>query len=104
MPQSLAQQRETVFDLRQVGGAVVDRKPAQTLAFAGVKPGYKIGDYAAGAGYFTRLFAGVVGPAGHVYASVPSGLFKYPNIVKGIADIETYTVTHPNPIHAFSLR
>jgi len=74
----------------------VDRKPAQTLGFAGVKPGYKIGDYAAGAGYFTRLFAGLVGAAGHVYASVPSGLFQYPNIVKGIADIETYTVTHPN--------
>jgi predicted methyltransferase len=80
----------------------LDRKPAQTLAFAGVKPGYKIGDYAAGAGYFTRLFAGVVGPAGHVYASVPSGLFQYPNIVKGIADIETYTVTHPNVTVTFA--
>jgi len=80
----------------------VDRKPAQTLTFAGVKPGYKIGDYAAGAGYFTRLFAGVVGPAGHVYASVPSGLFKYPNIVKGIADIETYTMTHPNVTVTFA--
>ena len=80
----------------------VDRKPAQTLTFAGVKPGYKIGDYAAGAGYFTRLFAGVVGPSGHVYASVPSGLFQYPNIVKGIADIETYTVTHPNVTITFA--
>jgi predicted methyltransferase len=80
----------------------VERKPAQTLAFAGVRPGYKIGDYAAGAGYFTRLFAGVVGPAGHVYASVPSGLFQYPNIVKGIADIETYTVTHPNVTVTFA--
>jgi predicted methyltransferase len=80
----------------------VDRKPAQTLAFAGVRPGYKIGDYAAGAGYFTRLFAGVVGPAGHVYASVPSALFKYPNIVKGIAEIETYTVTHPNVTVTFA--
>ena len=80
----------------------VDRKPAQTLTFAGVKPGYKIGDYAAGAGYFTRLFAGAVGAAGHVYASVPSGLFQYPNIVKGIADIETYTVTHPNVTITFA--
>jgi predicted methyltransferase len=80
----------------------VDRKPAQALAFAGVRPGYKIGDYAAGAGYFTRLFAGLVGPAGHVYASVPSALFQYPNIVKGIADIETYTVTHPNVTVTFA--
>jgi predicted methyltransferase len=80
----------------------VDRKPAQTLAFAGVRPGYKIGDYAAGAGYFTRLFAGVVGPAGHVFASVPSGLFQDPNIVKGIAEIETYTVSHPNVTVTFA--
>lgn len=73
-----------------------DRKPAETLAFAGVQPGYKVGDYAAGGGYFTRLFAAVVGPGGHVYASVPSGLFRYANIVKGIADIETYAAAHPN--------
>jgi predicted methyltransferase len=73
-----------------------NRKPAQTLAFAKVQPGDRIADYASGSGYFTRLFAAVVGPAGHVYASVPSGLFKYPNIVKGIADIETYAAAHAN--------
>ncbi|MFI4888467.1 MAG: hypothetical protein ACHP7B_06930, partial [Burkholderiales bacterium] len=73
-----------------------NRKPAQMLAFAGVKPGDRVADYAAGAGYFTRLFAGVVGAKGHVYASVPSALFQYPNIVKGIADIENYVVGHPN--------
>jgi predicted methyltransferase len=73
-----------------------NRKPAETLAFIAVKPGDKIADYAAGSGYFTRLFAAVVGPTGHVYASVPSALFKYANIVKGIADIQTYAVTHPN--------
>jgi predicted methyltransferase len=73
-----------------------NRKPAETLAFAGIKSGDKVADYAAGAGYFTRLFAGVVGPSGHVYASVPAPLFKYPNIVKGIADLETYAVAHPN--------
>jgi predicted methyltransferase len=73
-----------------------NRKPAQTLAFAGIKPGDKIADYAAGAGYFTRLFADLVGPQGHVYAGVPSALLQYPNIVKGIAELQTYTVTHPN--------
>lgn len=73
-----------------------NRKPTETLEFAGIKPGNRIADYAAGAGYFTRLFADVVGPGGHVYASVPSALFKYPNIVKGIADLQTYAVTHPN--------
>jgi predicted methyltransferase len=73
-----------------------DRKPAETLAFAGVKPGDKIADYAAGSGYFTRLFTDVVGPEGHVYAAVPNSLFVYPNIVKGIAEIQTYAVTHQN--------
>jgi predicted methyltransferase len=73
-----------------------NRKPAATLAFAGVKPDDKIADYAAGAGYFTRLFAAVAGPQGHVYASVPGALYKYPNIVKGTAEVQTYAVTHPN--------
>jgi predicted methyltransferase len=79
-----------------------DRKPAETLAFAGVKPGDKVADYAAGAGYFTRLFADVVGPQGHVYAAVPSSLFVYPNIVAGIAEIQNYTVAHPNVTVTFA--
>jgi predicted methyltransferase len=74
----------------------LNRRPAEVLSFAGVKSGDKVGDYAAGQGYFTRLFSGAVGPSGHVYASVPSPLFKYQNIIKGIADIEAYTKDHPN--------
>jgi predicted methyltransferase len=73
-----------------------DRKPAAVLAFAGTKPGDVVADYAAGQGYFTRLFAGVVGPRGHVYSVVPSELFVYPNIVKGTADIETWAASHAN--------
>jgi predicted methyltransferase len=79
-----------------------DRKPAETLAFVGVKPGDKVADYAAGAGYFTRLFADVVGPQGHVYATVPSSLFVYPNIVKGIAEIQSYAVAHQNVTVVFA--
>lgn len=79
-----------------------NRKPAQTLAFAGIKAGDRIADYAAGSGYFTRLFAGIAGPNGHVYASVPSPLFKYSNIVKGIADTQTYAATHPNVTVSFA--
>src|SRR5690242_19982145 len=41
-----------------------NRKPAQVLVFAGVKPGDKAADYAAGQGYFTRLFSRIVGPEG----------------------------------------
>jgi predicted methyltransferase len=73
-----------------------NRKPGEVLAFAGVKPGSRVADYAAGNGYFTRLFSGIVGPQGHVYASVPASLFQYENIVKGIADIQAYIVKHAN--------
>jgi predicted methyltransferase len=49
-----------------------DRKPAETLAFADVKPGEQIGELIPGGGYFTRLFSKAVGPKGHVIALVPS--------------------------------
>ena len=80
-----------------------NRKPEQILAFAGIKPADKVADYAAGQGYFTRLFAHIVGDKGHVYASVPSALFQYPNIVKGIADIENYVVGHSNVSVTFEI-
>jgi len=44
------------------------RKPAQVLAYAGVKPGQAIGEYLPGGGYYTRLLSDVVGPHGVVYA------------------------------------
>src|SRR5260370_2382542 len=49
-----------------------NRKPAETLAFAGVSPGYRVAEWLPGAGYFTRLFSKIVGPHGHVYALVPA--------------------------------
>jgi predicted methyltransferase len=48
------------------------RKPADLIAFAGVKAGDRIGDFMPGNGYFTRIFSDVVGPGGHVYAFVPT--------------------------------
>jgi predicted methyltransferase len=45
-----------------------DRKPAELLAFAGVRKGMQIAELAPGGGYYTRLLAGAVGSAGHVYA------------------------------------
>lgn len=44
------------------------RKPAETIAFAGVKPGMIVGEFYPGGGYFTRMIGDVVGPRGHVYA------------------------------------
>src|SRR6202035_2138008 len=43
------------------------RKPAETLAFAGVKPGDQVVELAPGKGYYTRLLSAVVGPNGKVY-------------------------------------
>jgi predicted methyltransferase len=51
--------------------ADADRKPAESLAFAGVKPGQKVVDFLPGGGYFTRLFSVVVGAKGHVFAIAP---------------------------------
>jgi predicted methyltransferase len=50
----------------------VNRKPAETLEFTGVKPGDQIAELLPGGGYFTRLFSKVVGSSGHVYALVPA--------------------------------
>jgi len=54
------------------------RKPAETLAFTGVKPGDRIAELLPGSGYFTRIFSKVVGPGGHVYALVPAPLPNAP--------------------------
>jgi predicted methyltransferase len=51
----------------------VYRKPADMLAFAGAKPGEKIGELIPGGGYMTRLFSKAIGPSGklYVFASAP---------------------------------
>ena len=49
-----------------------DRKPAETLAFTGVKTGAQIAELLPGSGYFTRIFSKAVGSGGHVYALVPA--------------------------------
>jgi predicted methyltransferase len=43
------------------------RKPAETLAFSGVRPGMTVGEFYPGGGYFTMMLSRVVGPKGHVY-------------------------------------
>ena len=66
------------------------------MALADVRPGARIGDYAAGSGYFTRRFAVAVGPRGHVYASVPAPLFQYRTSSGAFGEIEDHALTHPN--------
>jgi predicted methyltransferase len=49
-----------------------NRKPVETLAFTGVKPGDQIAELLPGGGYYTRILSKVVGSGGHVYALVPA--------------------------------
>jgi predicted methyltransferase len=53
------------------------RKPAQFLAFLGVKPGMRVGELGAGYGYTTELLARAVGPSGTVFGqNAPAMLEK----------------------------
>lgn len=49
-----------------------NRRPVETLEFAGVKPGDQVAELIPGGGYFTRIFSKIVGASGHVYALVPA--------------------------------
>jgi predicted methyltransferase len=46
------------------------RKPAEMVAFAGIKPGDAVLEVLPGGGYFTRIFSKVLGPEGHLFAAV----------------------------------
>jgi len=48
------------------------RHAADVIAFSGAKAGWRVVDYLPGQGYWTRIFTGVVGPTGHVYAIWPN--------------------------------
>jgi predicted methyltransferase len=86
------------------------RKPAETLAFSGVKPGMTVGEFYPGGGYFTRMISGVVGPAGHVYGLENQGwkgavkadqdLFKEcPKCTNVTMDAQPFgTVAFPKPL------
>lgn len=73
-----------------------DRRPAEVIAFAGVKPGDKLADFMPGRGYFTRIFCKLVGDAGHVYAiSVPYKPSGKPSGPPPAAAAPTATVDEP---------
>jgi len=48
------------------------RDPADTLAFAGVRPGMVVGELFPGGGYYTRLLSTLVGAKGKLIAVVPA--------------------------------
>ena len=47
-------------------------KPAEIIAFAGIKPGQHVADLVIGTGYYTKIFAGLVGAQGKVWAWQPA--------------------------------
>lgn len=48
-----------------------ERKPAEVIAFAGVRPGMKVAELFPAGGYYTRILSKVVGPKGRVYLITP---------------------------------
>ena len=88
------------------------RKAAEVVAFSGLKPGNVVVDYLPGAGYWTRIFTGVVGPKGHVYAVWPAAGAKYAEKslpvlqARGFANVTaevqaTNLPTSPKPVDVF---
>lgn len=85
------------------------RKPAEIIAFAGVRPGNRIVELIPGGGYYTRILARAVGPRGHVYAVVTPGFSQrpgamdrlratiaaYPNVEIVVSDLGALTMAQP---------
>jgi predicted methyltransferase len=72
-----------------------NRKPAETLAFAGVKPGDRIAELFPGGGYFTRLFSKIVGAGGHVYAARVKAIAADPNYSNVSVVVEPFAQLKP---------
>ncbi len=72
-----------------------NRKPIETMAFAGVKPGMTVGELGPGGGYYTRMLSQAVGPRGKVYmiitpaqAARPNGRFTVDGLAKVLPNVE----------------
>ena len=88
------------------------RKAAALATFSGIKSGDVVVDYLPGTGYWTRIFTGLVGPKGHVYAIWPAAGAKYaekslPALqARGLANVTaevqaTNLPTSPKPVNVF---
>jgi predicted methyltransferase len=71
-----------------------DRKPAELIAFAGIKPGMVVGELYPGGGYFTRIFSNAVGPKGKVIAYLPDE-----QLVKNPKGLDRVTAIAAEPEH-----
>ncbi len=73
-----------------------DRKPEALIAFAGVKPGSRVTDIMPGQGYFTHIFATVVGDQGYVYAYSPTEIDSFVQKKSPGADLTKQFAAYPN--------
>lgn len=73
------------------------REPAKMLAFTGIKPGMKVMDMDANAGYSTELLARAVGPTGVVYAQDSAEVIE--RFVKDKFDIRAQKPAMKNAVH-----
>jgi len=69
------------------------RKPAETVAFAGVKPGMVVGELGPGRGYYTRILAKAVGPTGKVYAILTTTQAARPGVLDAM---KALVASYPN--------
>jgi predicted methyltransferase len=86
-----------------------NRRPAQIVAFAGVRPGDRIVELIPGGGYYTRILARAVGPRGRIFAVVTPGFSQrpgamdrlraamsaYPNVEIVVSDLAAFTMAQP---------
>lgn len=68
-----------------------NRKPAEVVAFAGVKPGMVVAELAPGGGYYTRILAKAVGPNGKVFA-----IYSPAQVARMKDNIDKLTAEYPN--------
>ena len=71
-------------------------RTAAVLAFAAVQAGDVVADFLPFRGYYTRLFAALVGPEGRTYAVIPAELTKIDRIKAGAAEIAAFAKGQPN--------
>ena len=79
--------RDVALDARRHGPEIA--------AFAGVKSGDKVIDLIPGGGYWTRTFARLVGPSGHVY-----GIWPKPYAMEAGRDVKRYAAAAGTPAFA----
>ncbi|WP_296613620.1 methyltransferase [Sphingomonas sp.] len=79
--------RDVALDARRHGPEIA--------AFAGLKSGDKVIDLIPGGGYWTRTFARIVGPSGHVY-----GIWPKPYAMESGSDVKRYAAAAGTPAFA----